>query len=83
MIMASAKLNINTATPEELAKLYKIGVKGVATIERIRKEKLTAGEFAVLLDFHEHPVLQTAIHQLIEVGELTDGNPEAYKTSGE
>ena len=83
MIMASAKLNINTATPEELAKLYKIGAKGVATIERIREAKLKAGEFAVLLDFHEHPALQSAIHHLIEIGELTDGNPEAYKTSGE
>ena len=44
---------------------------------------MSEGEFAVLLDFHEHPQLQSAIHHLIEVVELSDGDPEAYETSVE
>ena len=81
--MASLKLNINTATPEELSKLYNIGPKSLSAIEHLRKQKLSEGSFVVVKDFHENPQLESTLHHLIEVGEITDGDPNAYTPSTE
>ena len=83
MNMASLKLNINTATPEELSKLYNIGPKSLSAIEHLRKQKLSEGSFVVVKDFHENPQLESTLHHLIEVGEITDGDPNAYTPSTE